>query len=72
MSRVQTYECLIYNKQTERTMTRICEFTSAQAESMGGILYEDGIDSTIAKKLFDHWERIGNYENVRYSYRLIE
>lgn len=39
---------------------------------MGGILYEDGIDSTIAKKLFDHWERIGNYENVRYSYRLIE
>lgn len=68
--RVLKYEATVYHDSTGSSNTNLYTFTQVQAGEVGGALETDGLDITLAQKLCDRWNKLGDHGDIRYSYRI--
>jgi hypothetical protein len=50
----------------------VLPFTQRQANEVGGVVHDDGLDIVLARALCEKWTRIGSKGNITFEYRLEE
>ena len=68
---VRRYSRTVFNYATGRSATEECEFTEAQAASIGAVLHSNGLNNANAQKLVEQWTQRGKHTDIVYSYALI-
>ncbi len=68
--RVKKYEGTVYYSSTGSSQTKLYEFTQEHADTVGGVLEEDGLNIVLAEKLCEKWNRRGQHVDIRYTYRI--
>lgn len=69
--RVKNYQGTTYYTSTGSSFTKLYPFTHEHADSVGGVLEEDGLDVVLAQKLCNKWTIRGRGESIRYSYQVV-